>query len=57
MGRGSASRRRLVADFALVCQHTRSEIDQVRVVRIEQACLALPAFDQARPENQPDANA
>lgn len=25
------------------------------IVRIEQACLALPAFDQARPENQPDA--
>ena len=27
------------------------------LLRIEQACLALPAFDQARPENQPDANA
>lgn len=25
------------------------------LVRIEQACLALPAFDRARPENQPDA--
>jgi maleylacetoacetate isomerase len=25
------------------------------VTRIEQACLALPAFDQARPERQPDA--
>lgn len=25
------------------------------VCRIEAACLALPAFDQARPENQPDA--
>lgn len=24
------------------------------LVRIEQACLALPAFDLARPENQPD---
>ena len=23
--------------------------------RIEQACLALPAFDAARPETQPDA--
>ena len=23
--------------------------------RIEEACLALPAFDRARPENQPDA--
>ena len=27
------------------------------VVRIEQACLALPEFDAARPENQPDAPA
>jgi maleylacetoacetate isomerase len=25
------------------------------LVRIEQACLALPAFEAARPENQPDA--
>ncbi|UNK48871.1 maleylacetoacetate isomerase [Lysobacter sp. S4-A87] len=25
------------------------------IVRIEQACLALPAFDEARPERQPDA--
>jgi len=25
------------------------------IVRIEQACLALPAFDAARPERQPDA--
>lgn len=25
------------------------------LLRIEQACLALPAFDAARPENQPDA--
>jgi maleylacetoacetate isomerase len=25
------------------------------LARIEQACLALPAFDQARPERQPDA--
>ncbi len=25
------------------------------MVRIEQACLALPAFEAARPENQPDA--
>ncbi|TQC59769.1 maleylacetoacetate isomerase, partial [Pantoea dispersa] len=23
--------------------------------RIERACLALPAFDAARPEHQPDA--
>jgi maleylacetoacetate isomerase len=27
------------------------------IVRVEQACLALPAFDAARPENQPDAPA
>jgi maleylacetoacetate isomerase len=26
------------------------------ILRVEQACLALPAFEQARPENQPDAN-
>ena len=25
------------------------------MVRIEQACLELPAFDAARPESQPDA--
>jgi maleylacetoacetate isomerase len=25
------------------------------LLRIEQACLALPAFDAARPDNQPDA--
>lgn len=25
------------------------------ITRIEAACLALPAFDRARPENQPDA--
>jgi maleylacetoacetate isomerase len=26
-----------------------------RIVGVEQACLALAAFDRARPENQPDA--
>jgi maleylacetoacetate isomerase len=26
-----------------------------RIAAINEACLALPAFDQARPENQPDA--
>lgn len=25
------------------------------IVRVEEACLALPAFERARPENQPDA--
>ncbi|MNC88027.1 Maleylpyruvate isomerase [compost metagenome] len=29
--------------------------DCPRLLAIEQACLKLPAFDQARPENQPDA--
>ena len=27
------------------------------IARIEQACLTLPAFEQAKPENQPDAHA
>ncbi|HUI13845.1 MAG TPA: glutathione S-transferase C-terminal domain-containing protein, partial [Xanthobacteraceae bacterium] len=26
-----------------------------KIVSIDAACLALPAFDRARPENQPDA--
>jgi maleylacetoacetate isomerase len=26
-----------------------------KIVNVEAACLALPAFDRARPENQPDA--
>ena len=26
-----------------------------KIVGVEQACLALAAFDRARPENQPDA--
>ena len=26
-----------------------------KIVGIETACLALPAFDRARPESQPDA--
>jgi maleylacetoacetate isomerase len=26
-----------------------------KIVAVEQACLELPAFDRARPENQPDA--
>lgn len=26
-----------------------------KIVGVEQTCLALPAFDRARPENQPDA--
>jgi maleylacetoacetate isomerase len=27
------------------------------ILRVESACLALPAFDAARPERQPDAPA
>jgi glutathione S-transferase len=26
-----------------------------KIVGVDRACLALPAFDRARPENQPDA--
>jgi maleylpyruvate isomerase len=26
-----------------------------KIVGVDAACLALPAFDRARPENQPDA--
>jgi maleylpyruvate isomerase len=26
-----------------------------KIVAVEAACLKLPAFDKARPENQPDA--
>ena len=29
--------------------------DYPTIVRINDECLKLPAFDQARPENQPDA--
>ncbi|MFB0610797.1 maleylacetoacetate isomerase [Aurantiacibacter poecillastricola] len=29
--------------------------DSPRMVRIEEACLALPAFERAHPSNQPDA--
>jgi len=49
------------ADCCLVPQvynARRFEVDlspYPTIERIEQACLALPAFDAARPENQPDA--
>jgi maleylpyruvate isomerase len=26
-----------------------------KILAVEEACLKLPAFDKARPENQPDA--
>jgi maleylacetoacetate isomerase len=50
-----------IADCCLVPQvynARRVGIDMApypTMVRIEQACLALPAFEAARPENQPDA--
>ncbi|HEY0333200.1 MAG TPA: maleylacetoacetate isomerase [Stenotrophomonas sp.] len=50
-----------LADGCLVAQlynAHRFEVDLApypTVRRIEQACLDLPAFDRARPENQPDA--
>lgn len=49
------------ADICLVAQYynaRRWDLDlapYTRLTRIEQNCLALPAFDAARPENQPDA--
>ena len=49
------------ADICLVPQlynARRCDMDLTpygRLTRIEAACLALPAFDAARPENQPDA--
>ncbi|MDO5506516.1 MAG: maleylacetoacetate isomerase [Pseudoxanthomonas suwonensis] len=52
-----------LADCALIPQiynARRFGVDMTRyptIQRIEQACLALPAFDAARPENQPDAPA
>ncbi|MBB1087946.1 maleylacetoacetate isomerase [Lysobacter sp. SG-8] len=52
-----------LADCCLVPQvynARRFKVDMApypTIERIEQACLALPAFDAARPENQPDAPA
>jgi maleylacetoacetate isomerase/maleylpyruvate isomerase len=49
------------ADVCLVAQYynaRRWRLDlapYARLTQIEQNCLALPAFDAARPENQPDA--
>ena len=50
-----------VADLCLVPQVYNARrlnvpLDKFpKIVAIDTACLALPAFDQARPENQPDA--
>lgn len=50
------------ADVCLVPQvynARRFEVDMARyptIVRIDEACLSMPAFSDAAPENQPDAN-
>ena len=50
-----------LADVCLVPQvfnarRLKVPLDQFpKIVAVETACLKLPAFDKARPENQPDA--
>ena len=50
-----------IADICLVPQVANARRLKVpldkfpKIVAIDAACLALPAFDRARPENQPDA--
>lgn len=50
-----------LADICLVPQVNNAHRLKVpldafpKIVAVEQACLKLPAFDKARPENQPDA--
>lgn len=50
-----------LADICLVPQVNNARRLKVplekfpRIVGVDRACLALPAFDRARPENQPDA--
>jgi maleylacetoacetate isomerase len=50
-----------LADICLVPQiynarRLKVPLDQFpKIVAVDAACLALPAFEQARPENQPDA--
>jgi maleylpyruvate isomerase len=50
-----------VADLCLVPQVNNARrlnvpLDKFpKIVAIDAACLGLPAFDRARPENQPDA--
>ena len=50
-----------IADICLVPQVANARRLKVplekfpKIVAVDAACLALPAFDQARPENQPDA--
>ena len=50
-----------LADVCVVPQVTNARRLKVplerfpKIVGVDRACLALPAFDRARPENQPDA--
>jgi maleylpyruvate isomerase len=50
-----------VADICMVPQVANARRFKVpldkfpKIVAIDAACLKLPAFDKARPENQPDA--
>ena len=50
-----------IADICLVPQVSNARRLKVpldkfpKIVGIDAACLKLPAFDRARPENQPDA--
>ncbi|MGA7103230.1 MAG: glutathione S-transferase C-terminal domain-containing protein, partial [Pseudolabrys sp.] len=50
-----------VADICLVPQVANARRLKVplekfpKIVAVDAACLKLPAFDKARPENQPDA--
>jgi glutathione S-transferase len=50
-----------IADICLVPQlynarRLKVPLDKFpRILSVDAACLKLPAFDRARPENQPDA--
>lgn len=50
-----------LADICLVPQVNNARLQKVpldafpKIVAVNEACLKLPAFDKARPENQPDA--
>jgi glutathione S-transferase len=50
-----------IADICLVPQVNNARRLKVpldkfpKIVAVDAACMALPAFDRARPENQPDA--
>ena len=50
-----------LADICIVPQVANARLQKVpldafpKIVAVNEACLKLPAFDKARPENQPDA--